>query len=57
MHLILKLCTILRSKGGHKDFKFINISRFKAHTVVEDENWRKVLVTDVRFSIHSITVM
>jgi hypothetical protein len=55
MYLFLKLCTTHGSppKEGLYDLGFINISRFKAHTVVEDETWilvRVVLEFDVRFS-------
>ena len=59
MHLIRKLCTTRSSisKEGLYDFRFLNISRFKAHTVVEDETWilvRVVLVADDR---HSSAIM
>jgi hypothetical protein len=55
MYLIRKLCTTLGSvsKEGPYDLGFLSRSRFKAHTVVEDETWvlvRVVLVVDVRFS-------
>ena len=55
MYLISKLRTTLGSisKEGLYDLGFLNISRFKAHAVVEDETWilvRVVLVADVRFS-------
>ena len=55
MYLIRKLCITLGSvsKEGPYDLRFLSRSRFKAHTVVEDETWvfvRVVLVVDVRFS-------
>ena len=55
MYLIRKLCIALGSifKEGPYDLVFFSVSRFKAHTVVEDETWilvRVVLVVDVRFS-------
>ena len=55
MYLIRKLCTTLGSisKEGFYDLGFLNISRFKAHTIVEDETWilvRVVTVVDVCFS-------
>ena len=57
MYLIRKLCTTLGStfKEGPYDFRFLNISRFKAHTIVWDnlKTWilvRVVLVAHDRFS-------
>ena len=55
MYLIQKLCTTLGSvsKEGLYDHGFLNKSRFKAHTIVEDEMWilvRVILVADDRFS-------
>ena len=55
MYLMRKLCTTLGSisKEGLHDLEFLNISRFKAHAVVEDETWiliRVVLVADDGFS-------
>ena len=55
MNLFLKLCTTLSSipKEGLYDLGFFIISRFKTHTVVEDETWifvRVVLEFDFRFS-------
>ena len=55
MYLFRKLCITLSSfsKEGLYDRGFISRTRFKAHTVVEDETWilvRVVLVADVRFS-------
>ena len=57
MYLIRKLCTTLGStfKKGPYDFRFLNISRFKAHTIVWDnlKTWilvRVVLVAHDRFS-------
>jgi hypothetical protein len=55
MYLVRKLCITLGSvlKEGLYDLGFLSRSRFKAHTVVEDETWilvRVVLVVDVRFS-------
>ena len=55
MYLLRKLCSTLGSlsKEGLYDVGFLNISRFKAHTVVEDETWilvRVVLALDNRFS-------
>ena len=55
MYLFQKLCTTIGSisKEGLYDFRFLSRTRFKAHTVVEDETWvflRVVLMGDVRFS-------
>ena len=55
MYLIRKLCITLRStlKEGLYNLSFLSRTRFKAHTVVEDETWisvRVVLAADVRFS-------
>ena len=55
MYLIRKLCTTLSSISNEElcDLEFLGRTRFKAHTVVEDETWilvRVVLVSDVRFS-------
>jgi hypothetical protein len=55
MYLFRKLCSTLGSipKEGLYDVGFINISRFKTHTVVEAETWILVgvkLEFDVRFS-------
>ena len=55
MYLIRKLCTNLGSisKEGLYDLGLLNISRFKAHTIVEDKTWifvRAVLVANDRFS-------
>ena len=57
MYLIRKLCTALGStfKEGPYDFRLFNISRFKAHTIMEDnlKMWilvRVVLVANDRFS-------
>ena len=55
MYLIWKVYTTLGSisEEGLYDIGFLNISRFKAHTIVEDETWilvRVVLVADDRFS-------
>ena len=55
MHLIRKLCTTRGSisKEGLYNLGFLDISRFKAHTVLEDETWilvRVVLVADGHFS-------
>jgi hypothetical protein len=54
MNLVRKLCTTVGSisKEGLYDLGFLNISRFKAHTIVEDETWilvRVILVADDRF--------
>jgi hypothetical protein len=55
MDLIRQLCMTLSPtlKEGLYDVGFLGRSRFKAHTVVEDETWilvGVVLVADVRFS-------
>ena len=55
MYLIRKLCLTLGSilKEGRYDRRFLSRSRFKAHTVMEDETRifvRVVLVADVRSS-------
>ena len=55
MYLFRKLCITLGSlsKEGLYDRRFLSRTRFKTHTVVEDETWilvRVVLVADVRFS-------
>ena len=55
MYLIRKLCTTLGStfKEGPYDFRFLNISRFKTHTIVEDKTRifvRGVLVANDHFS-------
>ena len=55
MYLLRKLYSTLGSlsKEGLYDVGFLNISRFKAHTVVEDETWilvRVVLALDNRCS-------
>ena len=49
--LCITFCSL--SKEGLYDRGFISRSRFKTHTVVENETWifvRVVLVADVRFS-------
>ena len=56
MYLILKFRTTLGSlsKKGLYDLGSLNISRFKANTIVEDETWilvkRVKLIADVRIS-------
>jgi hypothetical protein len=55
MYLIRKFGTTLGSlsKEGIYDRRCLGRTRFKAHTVVEDETWifvREVLVVDVRLS-------
>ena len=55
MYLIRKLCTTLGSISKKRlyDLGFLNKSRFKAHTIVEDKTRifvRGVLVTNDRFS-------
>ena len=55
MYLLWKLCITLSSlsKEGLYNRGFLSRTRFKAHTVVEDETRilvRKVLMADVRFS-------
>ena len=55
MNLFRKGCFTLRSilKEGFYDRGFLSTSRFKSHTIMEDETWilfRVVLVADVRFS-------
>ena len=55
VYLFRKVCTTFgsSSKEGLYNRRFLNRTRFKAHTVVEDEAWiliRTVLVADVCFS-------
>ena len=55
MYLFRKYCTTLGSLSKERlyDRRCLNRTRFKAHTVVEDEAWilgRVVLLVDVRFS-------
>ena len=54
MYLLRKLCIAFTSlsKKGLYDRGFLSRTRFKTHTVVEDEAWilvREVLMADVRF--------
>ena len=54
MYLIRKICTTLGliSKEQLYVLRFFDITRFKAHAVVEDETWilfRVVLALDNRF--------
>ena len=59
MYLIRKLCTTRGSisKEGLYDLEFLNISRFKAHTVMEDETWILVRVVPAADVGHSSTIM
>ena len=55
MHLIRKLYTTLGSISKKRlyDLGYLNKSRFKAHTIVEDKTWilvRGVLVANDHFS-------
>ena len=55
MYLIWKLCITLGSLSKERlyDRRFLSRTRFKTHTVVEDETWilvRVVFMADVRFS-------
>jgi hypothetical protein len=55
MYLFRKGCTAIGylSKEGLYDRRFPSRTRFKAHTVMEDEAWillRTILAADVRFS-------
>ena len=55
MNLIRKPCITLRSipKEVLYDLGVLNISRFKAHTIMEDETWiliRVELMADDRYS-------
>ena len=55
MYLLWKLCITFSSlsEEGLYNRGVLSRTRFKAHTVVEDETWilvRVVLVADVRFS-------